>query len=66
MFDFITSALLTPGPAWIGIALGLIAAYLAWTYLPESVDRTSIAAWLIAIGFAGGLLWAAAGSTKKE
>ena len=64
MFDFIASALLTPGAAWVGTALGILAAFLAWTYLPESTDRASIGAWLIAVGFAGGLLWSAVPSKK--
>ncbi len=64
MIDFLLEALLTPGAAWVGLVLGLLAAYGAWVLLPESVDRASLGAWLVAGGFAAGLLYAAA--TRKK
>jgi hypothetical protein len=54
MIDFLVGALSTPGAAWVGIVLGIVAAFLAWTFLPESIDRASIGGWLIALGFIGG------------
>jgi hypothetical protein len=35
---------------WLGVALGLGGAGLAWTYLPPTMDRTSVAAWIFVIG----------------
>ena len=34
---------------WLGVALGLAGAWLAWTYLPPTMDRTSVAAWIFVI-----------------
>lgn len=59
MFDFFIEALASPGPTWVGVGIGLLLAGLAWTFLPESVDRASIGGWLIGGGFVGGLIWAA-------
>lgn len=65
MIDFLLEALLTPGAAWVGLALGILAAYAAWVLLPESVDRASLGGWLVAGGFIGGLLYAAAVRNKQ-
>ena len=65
MIDFLVEALLTPGPTWVGIGLGVGAAAIAWFSLPESIDRASIGGWLIGAGFIGGLIWAAV-PQKKE
>ena len=56
MIDFILDVLFTPGPVWVGVALGVLVAFGAWYFLPETIDRTSIGAWAIAIGFVGGWL----------
>ena len=66
MIDFIISALITPGPAWVGTALGIVAAGLVWYFFPESTDRASLAGWLVGLGFVGGILWAAIPEKKKH
>ena len=65
LIDFLLDVLLTPGPVWVGLAFGVLAAYGAWMFLPESVDRASVGGWLVAAGFVGGLLWAAVSGKKK-
>jgi len=66
MIDFLLGALLTPGPAWVGIALGVLAAFLGWIFLPESMDRASFGGWLIALGFVGGFAYAAVSDKNKQ
>jgi hypothetical protein len=66
MIDFLVGALSTPGAAWVGLAIGILAAYLAWIFLPESVDRASIGACLIVFGVLGGLAWAAKSERKGK
>ena len=66
MIDFLTGALLTPGPALIGLVIGILGAWGAWVLLPEAVDRVSIGAWLIGGGYAAGLLWSATTEKKKD
>ena len=60
---------LTMGPRtfllnWLGIATGLILALIAYTFLPETVDRASIAA----LAFFGGwiLVFAIGRESKKS
>jgi hypothetical protein len=66
MIDFLLDALLTPGPAWVGILIGLLGGFLAYQFLPESVDRASIGGWLVALGFIGGLVWFAMSNKKGK
>lgn len=66
MLDAILSALITPGPAWIGTLLGILPAYFVWNDLPESSDRVTIAALFIAGGFIAGLLWSLIPSRKEK
>jgi len=50
--------LLFAGPKfWIGMALGLVGAWLAWTFLPTSFDRASIAALVLLAGLILGGVW---------
>ena len=56
LIDFIFDALSYP-PVWVGIGLGILAASIAWYFLPETIDRASIGGWAIAIGFLGGLIF---------
>ena len=56
MAEFID--LLLAGPKlWIGVALGLVGAWLAWTYLPDHVDRAPIAAVIFIAGLVFGGVW---------
>jgi hypothetical protein len=66
MIDFLVGALSTPGAAWAGIIIGIVAALLAWTFLPESIDRASIGGWCIALGFIGGLACSTVSDQKKK
>src|SRR5262245_51157496 len=64
LLDFL--ALLILGPRfWLGIALGLVGAWLAWTYLPPTMDRASVAAWILVMGFIVGGVMAIVGERKK-
>ena len=54
MIEIITNLLTAHLGALIGGALGIGAAYLAWTFLPPSFDRTSIGAILVVGGFLAG------------
>jgi len=63
MFDFLMAWLVYPWPVWIGTALGFAAAYAVYVFIPETVDRGSLGAWLVALGFMGGVAWAIA--TKR-
>ena len=65
MFEFLIEALAAPGPTWVGVGIGVVAAGLAWFLLPESVDRASIGGWLIGAGFVCGLVWAAVAEKKQ-
>ena len=65
MLDFLIEVLFTPGRAWICFAAGFVAAYLAWTYLPESVNRAAIGGILIMAGFVVGLIWSGGGRGRK-
>ena len=65
MIEFLVEALFTPGPAWVGLAIGILVASGVWMMLPASVDRASICGWVVGGGFMGGLLWAAATDMKK-
>lgn len=56
MIDFLIDVLFTPGPVWVGLGLGILAAAGAWYLLPETMDRISIGAWFVGIGFIGGLV----------
>jgi hypothetical protein len=44
--------------------LGLVAAWLAWTYLPEPIDRASIAALIFIAGLAFGGIWSYASAKR--
>lgn len=59
-------ALLTPGPAWVGLAIGILVASGLWMVLPETMDRASICGWVVGGGFVGGLLWAVARERKRN
>ena len=47
----------TPSTVWLGLGLGALAAVGAWYLLPEAMDRASIGAWFIGLGFVGGLFF---------
>ena len=66
MIDFLLGALSAPGAALVGLVLGVIAAFLAWAFLPESVDRVSVGAWMVALGFLGGLLVSALTEKRRK
>ncbi len=53
MIELLASIITAP-LAWAGGLLGCGAAYLAWKYLPVSLDRVSIGAILIVGGIAMG------------
>jgi hypothetical protein len=65
LIEFIIEALITPGPVWIGTALGIFAACGAWYLLPESINRVSIGACAVSVGFACGWFVDWASSKKK-
>ena len=44
LIEIIVSLILGGPLLWAGVALGLAGAWAAWTYLPTSTDRASIAA----------------------
>ena len=54
MIEIIANLLTAHLGALIGGALGIGAAYLAWTFLPASMDRASIGAILVVGGFLAG------------
>lgn len=49
LFSVVTSPL-----AWIGAIAGVAGAYLAWNFLPVSIDRASVGAILVVGGVLGG------------
>jgi hypothetical protein len=65
MFEFLIQALGAPGPTWVGVGIGIVAAGVAWYFLPESTDRAAIGGWLIGAGFVFGLIWAAVPEKKQ-
>ena len=56
MIEYIIEALFTPGRVWMGTVIGIIVALCAYYFLPDGMDKHSIAAWSIGIGFIGGLV----------
>jgi hypothetical protein len=66
MFDFVVAVLSTPRPAIVCTALGAAFAYLAWTYLPVTTDRTAISTVFVVGGFVVGMIWSAASETRKK
>jgi hypothetical protein len=63
ILDFIVTALLTGPWLWLGVALGLTGAWLAYVYLPETIDRASIGALVF---IAGCILGMALGSMANK
>ena len=63
--EFLLDVLFTGPWFWVGVALGLIGALLAYTYLPPSVDRTSIAAIIFIAGCVLGVVLSSIGEKKK-
>ena len=57
MIDFIIEVIFTPSAVWLGLLLGALAAAVAWYLLPEAMDKASIGAWFIGLGFVGGLFF---------
>lgn len=54
MIEILINLLTTHLGVWIGGVLGSGAAYLAWTFLPATLDRASIGTALIIVGFLTG------------
>ena len=50
---------------WVGVALGLGGAWLAWNYLPATSDRASAAAIIFIIGCALGVYLGTLADEKK-
>ena len=65
MIDFFIGALSSPRLVLLGTFLGFLAAFIVWVFLPESVDRASIAAWAVALGFVFGLVLSATTDDNK-
>ena len=63
--EFLIDVLLLGPWFWVGVALGLLGAWLAYTYLPPSVDRESIAAGIFVLGCVFGGALASIGEKKK-
>jgi hypothetical protein len=57
LFDFVCDVL-SDVRIWVGIGFGFLLATVAWYFLPETVDRVSIGAWIVGLGFIGGLIFA--------
>ena len=49
---------------WLGVALGLLGAWLAWTYLPPSADRATVAGLIFLMGCILGGVLATVGEKK--
>jgi len=64
-FDFILDVLILGPWFWVGVALGLAGAWVAYTYLPPSVDRASIAAVIFLAGCVLGGVLSSVGEKKK-
>ncbi|MBK9160147.1 MAG: hypothetical protein IPM27_01005 [Nitrosomonadales bacterium] len=64
LIEFVFDALSYPS-LWIGIALGILVASIAWYLLPETFDRASFAGWAVAIGFIGGLVFSFPSKDQK-
>jgi hypothetical protein len=59
--------LLLGGPwFWLGVALGLTGAWVAWTYLPGTTDRASIAALILISGIVLGVVFASVGRERRK
>lgn len=56
----------TPGPVWVGVGLGGLAALAAWFLLPDTVDRVTIGGWLVGFGFVGGLIYMVSAKSYRD
>jgi hypothetical protein len=65
VLEFIVDLLFTGPWFWVGVGLGLVGAWIAWTYLPASVDRASIAAVIFIAGCVLGGVLATIGEKRK-
>ena len=66
MIDFLLDVLFIHWSIWVGTGLGILAAYVAWIYLPESADRESICALIVIAAFLGSFACAAILDKKKK
>ena len=65
-FEFIIDVLLFGLWFWLGVVLGLLGAWVAWTYLPESEGRDAIAAMIFIGGCVLGVIFESMGEGKKK
>ena len=64
IIEIIIEIIFTPSRVWVGAIIGIIIAVIAWNYLPESTNRSAIAAWAIGLGFVIG--WVFTLSSEKD
>ena len=64
IIETIIEIIFTPSLVWVGALTGIIIAVLAWYYLPETANKSAIAAWAIGLGFVIG--WAFTLNSEKE
>ena len=64
IIEIIIEVIFTPSFVLVGTLIGIIVAVCAWYYLPESINKTAIGGWAIALGFIGG--WAFSYQSKKN
>ena len=64
IIETIIEIIFTPSLVWVGALIGIIIAVLAWYYLPESANKSAIAAWAIGLGFVIG--WSFTLNSEKD
>jgi hypothetical protein len=66
LIDFFVNLMLGGPWFWLGVALGLVGGWVAWTYLPDSTDRASIAALVLISSIVLGVALAGVGREKHK
>lgn len=66
LIEAIIEAIFTPSRVWVGAFIGVVIAVLSWYYLPESQNKSAIAAWAIGLGIIVGWIFTLQNEKDKE